>query len=151
MKVYVAGSFGNKENIRRIGMYLRQQLLETYVFCDEDEIACKLSDELRVLYDLQLLTAKSIYDTKILASIGLENLAMLTQCDALVLVLPSGRSAHLEAGWMIGRQRPVYIIGPKVYGEFDAMYVMANHVFFNDQLEDMARMIIRDGLLRDEL
>jgi len=151
MKVYMAGSFGNRETIRKIGIYLRQQSFDVYAFCDENEITCKLSDELRLLYDLQSLTSKSIYETKILASIGLENLAMLTQSDALVLVLPSGRSAHLEAGWMIGRQRPVYIIGPKMYGEFDAMYVMANHVFYDDQLEDMARMMIRDELLRSEL
>jgi len=30
--------------------------------------------------------------------------------DACVLVLPCGRSAHLEAGWFIGYSRPVHIL-----------------------------------------
>lgn len=151
MKIYVAGSFSNRENIMFIGNTLREHGFETYIFCDPSSVTGKLSDELRLLYDLKTLTAKSVYDTKIISSIGLENLHELVQCDALVLVLPSGRSAHLEAGWMIGRQRPVYIIGPKVYGEFDAMYVMANHIFYDDQVEDLIRMIMRDSLLRSEL
>lgn len=34
----------------------------------------------------------------------------LERCDACVLVLPSGRSAHLEAGWAAGAGKPVYIL-----------------------------------------
>ena len=30
--------------------------------------------------------------------------------DACVLVLPSGRSAHLEAGWFAGKGKPVYVL-----------------------------------------
>lgn len=30
--------------------------------------------------------------------------------DACVLVLPCGRSAHLEAGWFAGKGKPVYIL-----------------------------------------
>lgn len=30
--------------------------------------------------------------------------------DACVLVLPSGRSAHLEAGWFAGKNKPVYVL-----------------------------------------
>lgn len=30
--------------------------------------------------------------------------------DACVLVLPCGRSAHLEAGWFAGAGRPVYVL-----------------------------------------
>lgn len=151
MRIYVAGSFSNRQNILSIGNVLREHGFDTYVFCDPMSMTGKLSEELRLLYDLQSFTAKSVYETKILANIGLENLYELVHCDALVLVLPSGRSAHLEAGWMIGRQRPVYIIGPKTYGEFDAMYVMANHVFYSEQLDDMMKMIMRDELLRSEL
>jgi hypothetical protein len=36
-----------------------------------------------------------------------EAMEMCTQC---VLVLPCGRSAHLEAGWFIGQGRPTYIL-----------------------------------------
>lgn len=30
--------------------------------------------------------------------------------DACVLVLPCGRSAHLEAGWFAGKGKPVYVL-----------------------------------------
>lgn len=30
--------------------------------------------------------------------------------DVCVLLLPSGRSAHLEAGWMAGAGKPVYVL-----------------------------------------
>lgn len=32
--------------------------------------------------------------------------------DVCVLLLPCGRSAHLEAGWFAGRGKPVVVIGP---------------------------------------
>ena len=31
-------------------------------------------------------------------------------CDACVLVLPSGRSSHLEAGWFVGQHQPVAVL-----------------------------------------
>lgn len=47
--------------------------------------------------------------------------------DACVLVLPCGRSAHLEAGWMIGQGKPTCIaLAGEVVPEL--MYKMAAHV-----------------------
>lgn len=37
--------------------------------------------------------------------------------DACVLVLPSGRSAHLEAGWFAGAGKPVVMYAPQVHAE----------------------------------
>ncbi len=34
----------------------------------------------------------------------------LEECDVCVLVLPCGRSAHLEAGWAIGAEKPTIIL-----------------------------------------
>ena len=33
--------------------------------------------------------------------------------DACVLVLPSGRSSHLEAGWMVGKGKPCAVFAPE--------------------------------------
>lgn len=44
-----------------------------------------------------------------------------------VLVLPSGRSAHLEAGWAIGQGKPTAIWIPEFDGP-DLMYKMADLV-----------------------
>lgn len=46
--------------------------------------------------------------------------------DVCVLVLPCGRSAHLEAGWFMGRNKPVVIYGGgKV--EPELMYLLADN------------------------
>lgn len=34
----------------------------------------------------------------------------LDQCDAGVLVMPCGRSAHLEAGYLVGQGKPVFFL-----------------------------------------
>ena len=34
--------------------------------------------------------------------------------DACVLLLPSGMSAHLEAGWCAGRGKPVVVLAPEI-------------------------------------
>lgn len=34
----------------------------------------------------------------------------MENADACVLVLPSGRSAHLEAGWFVGAARPLFVL-----------------------------------------
>lgn len=34
----------------------------------------------------------------------------LRRADAAILVTPAGKSAHLELGWMLGRDRPGYIL-----------------------------------------
>ncbi len=49
--------------------------------------------------------------------------------DACVLVLPSGRSSHLEAGWFIGGGRPCYILAERDAVEHpELMYAMAKMV-----------------------
>lgn len=48
--------------------------------------------------------------------------------DAGVLVLPAGRSAHLEAGYLVGRGRPVYILLPAEPDRYDIMYRFATAV-----------------------
>lgn len=46
-----------------------------------------------------------------LATFGFQrDMDALRQCEVCVLVLPCGRSAHLELGWAIGRGRRGYIL-----------------------------------------
>lgn len=45
----------------------------------------------------------------------------LEWCDGCVLVLPSGMSAHLEAGWCAGRGKPVVVYAPELR-EAELMY-----------------------------
>lgn len=48
----------------------------------------------------------------------------MQSADACVLLLPCGRSAHLEAGWFVGAGRPLLILGEPP--EAELMYAMAD-------------------------
>ncbi|MHB8182632.1 MAG: hypothetical protein ACYDDN_02615 [Candidatus Desulforudaceae bacterium] len=50
----------------------------------------------------------------------------LAECDACVLVMPCGRSAHLEAGYAIGAGKPTVIL--LADGEPELMYKMADYL-----------------------
>ena len=54
----------------------------------------------------------------------------LSEADIVILVLPAGRSAHLELGWAIGRGKKAYVLLPIGYGDrWDVMYRFADGVF----------------------
>jgi hypothetical protein len=52
----------------------------------------------------------------------------MTGADAGVLVLPSGRSAHLEAGYFVGAGKPLYIL-LLTEQEPELMYKMATAIY----------------------
>ena len=55
------------------------------------------------------------------------DLKALEWADACVLVLPCGRSAHTEAGWMAGRGKKVVVYIPKME-EPELMYKLFDEV-----------------------
>jgi nucleoside 2-deoxyribosyltransferase len=52
----------------------------------------------------------------------------LDRCHAAVLVLPAGKSGHLELGYFIGTGKPGYILLDKEPDRFDVMYRFATAV-----------------------
>lgn len=60
-----------------------------------------------------------------------------------VLVLPAGKSGHLELGYLIGQGKFGYILMDKEPDRFDIMYQFANGVFF--KLEDLISELRKVG------
>lgn len=62
------------------------------------------------------------------------DLEAMEQCDACVLVLPCGRSAHTEAGWFAGKGRKTVVLIPEkqepelMYKLFDGVACNINEV-----------------------
>jgi hypothetical protein len=55
----------------------------------------------------------------------------LNRCDATVLLLPAGKSGHLELGYSIGAGKKGYILFDDTMPErWDVMYRFSNGVFF---------------------
>jgi len=55
------------------------------------------------------------------------DMAAMQWCDTCVLLLPCGRSAHLEAGWCVGTGREVYVVHPS-FEEPELMAKMATGI-----------------------
>lgn len=55
----------------------------------------------------------------------------LDWCDTCVLLLPCGRSAHLEAGYAIGQGKPTLIVCSAKNFEPELMYLLADMVIPN--------------------
>lgn len=61
----------------------------------------------------------------------------LHRADIGLLVLPAGKSGHLEFGWMIGKGKPGYILFDKEPERWDVMNNFATKVFFS--LDDLIK------------
>lgn len=55
----------------------------------------------------------------------------LGRARAAILILPAGRSGHLELGYIIGNEKPGYILLPKEPERFDIMYGFATKICTN--------------------
>ena len=78
----------------------------------------------------------------------------LDWCDCCVLVLPSGASAHLEAGWCAGRGKPVLVFAPELcrpelmYKLFDSDSPSTVAGTISELLTSLTRVASRDGTRR---
>lgn len=61
------------------------------------------------------------------------DLRHLNRADAGVLVLPAGKSGHLELGYLCGREKPTYVLFTEEPERWDVMYNFATEVFFDKQ------------------
>lgn len=62
----------------------------------------------------------------------------MVDCNTCVLVLPSGRSAHTEAGWFAGRGIPVHVLMPE-HVEPELMYRLFSTI--NLTFDELAKSI----------
>lgn len=53
----------------------------------------------------------------------------LVKSDAAILILPAGKSGHLELGFMAGQGKYTAILFPEEPERWDVMYKFANEVF----------------------
>lgn len=57
----------------------------------------------------------------------------LDRCDISILLLPAGKSGHLELGYALGCGKKGYILMDKEPERFDVMYNFSSGVFFSRQ------------------
>lgn len=74
------------------------------------------------------------YENRALDSDGIrtifeDDLAGLKSADNLLIVLPAGKSSHIEAGIAYGLGKPCYAVGP--YEKTDSLYLIFDKIFAN--------------------
>jgi len=130
--IYVASSWRNDIQPIVVQM-LRTFGYEVYDFKDEEgfhwsEVAKEVTpgvdwkDWSFVQYQLALKHGRAVAGFT-------RDMKHLDFADAVILVLPCGRSAHLEAGYAIGKGKPTFCLIPEFEGqEAELMYKMFTFV-----------------------
>ncbi len=130
MIVYLIGSLRNPE-IPKVAKYLRTLNNGIEVF-DDWHAAGELADTAWQEYEtarghrykeaIKGHAAKHVFEF---------DYHHLCRADVGILVMPAGRSGHLELGWLIGRGKPGYVLFDTEPERFDQMYQFCTNVFFN--------------------
>lgn len=130
--IYVAGSLRNPE-ITKVRDALKHALPEHRVFMDWYSAGPHADDHWKEFYQTQgmdYLTA-----LKEPASINVYNFdkRYIDQSDYMVLVLPAGKSGHMELGYQIGRGKHGIILldGSADEERWDIMYQFASLVTYD--------------------
>lgn len=137
-RIYLIGSLSNPE-IPKIGNALRSEGFEVF---DDWYAAGPEADDHWQAYEtqrgrtyseaLQGYAAKNVYAF---------DKRHMDRCDIGVLVLPAGKSGHMELGWMKGKGKRTYVLVNEDPERWDVMYNFHDGVAMN--YEELVEMLKR--------
>lgn len=112
-RFYVASSWRNTERLNQVVQGLRSQSHEVYDFREANAVfnwsqINEKWDRANPILNAKEIQMALVSDFAIGAFAN--DLQGLEECDHLVLIMPCGRSAHLELGWFIGQGKQVSLI-----------------------------------------
>lgn len=140
--IYIIGSLRNP-SIPTIGRLLRNAGLDVF---DDWHAAGPHADDEWKRYETErgntFLAALHGYSAKHVYTFDKGH---LDRCDAAMLVLPAGKSGHLELGYMAGQGKPTFVLLDEAVDRWDVMYGFATEVF-DDVLTAVSR--IRGSMAR---
>lgn len=127
--VYVIGSLRNKR-IPEVGNLLRSEGFDAFDdWYGAGEIADDAWRDYENLRGRDHATALYGYAARHVFEFDKRH---LDRCDYAVLVMPAGKSGHLELGYFIGTGKPGFILFDAVPERYDVMHQFATGVFYND-------------------
>ena len=126
--VYLIGSLRN-ENVPLVGDRLRSSGLEVFdewysAGPEADDYFKKYHQERGIKYE----DALKGYAARHIFSFDKHH---LDRCHCAILLLPAGRSGHLELGYMAGCGKPTYVLMETDSDRWDLMYQFATGVYFD--------------------
>lgn len=125
MKVYVASSWRNEQQPETV-VALRAAAHDVYDFRNPPNQSGFAWEQLDPNWESWTAAEYIAHLSDPDAQAGFhEDMTHLANADATVLVMPCGRSAHLELGWAVGaRQRTAVLLQPR--SEPELMYKMVD-------------------------
>lgn len=122
-KIYIASSWNNEVGVRILAKILREWGHEVYAFPESPNIF----QWSRLAHNTDNGITCLRYESSCKAF--LDDKAAMDWADTCILLTPSGRDSHLEAGYMKGQGKKLYIVGTFPLGEFSNMYHLADKLF----------------------
>lgn len=147
MKIYIASSWKNEKGAIKLAQYLRRWGHEVDCFCDPScpRYIFHWTEFVNTPEELQKYDALSFLDDERTVKAFLEDRKWLDWADAVVILMPCGKSAHLEAGYAVGQGKPVFAYGRFPKGEFDVMYGFFDGLYRIEGLDRMRDAINEKG------
>ena len=124
-KVYLIGSLRNPA-VPSIGATLRREGFD--VFDDWFAAGPEADDKWREYEEARGRTYIEALQGKAATNVFCFDERNLNECNTAVLVLPAGKSGHMELGRCIGQGKPTYILLPPATDRWDVMYRFATAV-----------------------
>ena len=123
--IYLIGSLRNPK-VREVAVALRGAGYDVF---DDWHSAGPEADDHWQQYEKErkrsYVEALNGYHANMVFDLDLEH---LTRCNMAVLVLPAGKSGHLELGYMLGQGKPGFVLLNGEPERFDIMYKLATCV-----------------------
>ena len=147
MKIYIASSWKNTKECKEIAAAFRKDGHAVDCFCDESSgrYVFHWKELVKEEADLQQFNAITILQEEKTQKAFKEDKKYLDWADAVLLVLPAGNSAHLEAGYGKGKGKRLFIYGPFPKGEFDVMYGFADGLHAWGQMDLLRVALLECG------
>lgn len=141
-KIYIASSWKNVVAVRNLADLLRLHSHEVFDFTDSTNRVAGIDKFVFSAKQWAEWKGKNPETIEYIDFLSWEparkafkvDKAGLDWANTVVLLLPSGRSSHLEAGYGVGQGKELFIIGDLPLGEFDAMYGFAKDCFHENEV-----------------
>lgn len=147
MRIYLASSWKMKDVVLELASTLRDEGHSVDSFCDDanGRISFNWSELIESMKtegsDISQLDAIEMMKHWRVKEAFEEDKRWIDWADVLIMLMPCGRSSHLEAGYAVGAGKKMYIIGGFEKGEFDTMYGFADGMYDYTELTNLMDLL----------
>ena len=150
MKIYLASSWKNQKEVIALAGYLELCGFEVDAFCrsSDKRYAFHWSELVDSEDDLANYDAIEMLADPRTQRAFKEDRKWLDWSDCVIMLMPCGRSSHLEGGYAKGQGKLLYIHGAFPKGEFDVMYGLADGLFRSGDLDGLVNELLNVGAMK---